>query len=181
MADFLVVASKLLLIKSKALLPYLFPEEEEEIQEFEDQLRMYKEFLEAAKKIEKKIGKKKFMFAREFNRRAAMSKTVDFSPPKELKAEEMRDVFADILTRLRPAEKMEEETLDHKISIEDKILSIQSLLLERIKFSFNKILSGTKNKTEIVVSFLAILELMRQRELVLEQDELFSEIFILGR
>ena len=45
-ADFLVIAAKLLFIKSKALLPYLYPEEEnEEIEELESQLRMYKEFL----------------------------------------------------------------------------------------------------------------------------------------
>ena len=44
MADFLVVAAKLLLIKSRALLPFLKGEAEEEIQEFEHQLRMYKEF-----------------------------------------------------------------------------------------------------------------------------------------
>lgn len=178
MADFLVVAAKLLLIKSKALLPYLFPEEEEEIEELEHQLRMYKEFIEAAKKIDKMLDKKHFMFAREFNRKAAMANNNVFSPPKKLTALEMRSIFEEFLERVRPAEKMEEETLDHKINIEDKILSIQDMLVERIKVSFSKVMKRAKNKTEVVVCFLAILELMRQREVVLTQDGLFTEILI---
>ena len=178
MADFLVVAARLLLIKSKALLPYLYPEEEDDIEEFEDQLKMYKEFLAATEKIEKILGKKKFMFAREFNRKAALVQTNSFSPPKNIKAKDIKEVFIDLLFRLRPEEKMEEETLDNKINIEDSILTIQNNLLKRVKMSFNKIMLEAKNKTEIVVNFLAVLELMRQREIVLRQDGLFKEIVI---
>ena len=178
MADFLVVAARLLLIKSKALLPYLYPEEEEEIQDFEDQLKMYQEFLAATKKLERILGKKKFMFAREFNRKAALSQTNLFSPPKNIKVKDIKNIFSDLLFRLRPEEKLEEETLDHKINIEDKIISIQNSLLNRIKMSFDNIISEAKNKTEIVVSFLAVLELMRQREIMLKQDGLFKEILI---
>jgi segregation and condensation protein A len=174
-----VVATKLLLIKSKALLPYLFPEEEEEIEELEQQLRMYKEFVEAAKKIDKMLDKKHFMFAREFNRKAAMANNNVFSPPKSLVKEDLRLIYEELLERVKPAEKLEEETLDHKINIEDRIFSIQEMLMQRIKVSFNKIMRNAKNKTEIVVSFLAILELMRQREVVLTQDSLFAEILII--
>lgn len=178
MADFLVVAARLLLIKSKALLPYLYPEEEEDIEELEHQLRMYKEFIEASKKIDKMLDKKHFMFAREFNRKVVMANSGAFSPPKKLTKEEMGSVFEEFLDRIKPAEKLEEETLDHKINIEDKIFDIQDMLLNRIKVSFDKVMKLAKNKTEIVVSFLAILELMRQREVVLTQDSLFAEILI---
>ncbi len=177
MADFLVVAARLLLIKSKALLPYLYPEEEEEIEELEEQLRMYKEFLEAAKKIEKMVGRRKFMFAREFNRRV-LTNTVFFSPPPKLTAGDLKVIFVELLSRLKPPEALPEETLDHKINIEDKILLIQKMLLERLRVSFNRVLSTAKSKTEIIVSFLAVLELMRQREVILRQDNLFGEILI---
>lgn len=178
MADFLVVAARLLLIKSKALLPYLYPEEEEDIQDFEDQLKMYREFLEATRKLEKILGKKKFMFAREFNRKSVLNQTSSFSPPKNIKIKDIKEVFSDLLFRSRPEEKLEEEILDRKINIEDKIIFIQNSLLNRVNMSFNKIIAGAKNKTEIVVSFLAILELMRQREIILNQDGLFTEILI---
>lgn len=177
-ADFLVIAAKLLLIKSRALLPYLYPEEEEEIEELEKQLKMYKEFLEASQKIEKMLGKKKFMFVREFNRKVTMANMQAFSPPKKLTAEEIKNVFIDFTSRVKLPEKMKEKTLERKINIEDKILSIQQMLLKRIKFSFNKLLSSAANKTEIIVSFLAMLELEKQRTIRIEQVSLFEEILI---
>lgn len=179
MADFLVIAAKLLFIKSKALLPYLYTDEDtEDADELERQLKMYKEFLEATKKIEKMLGKKKFMFAREFNRKVALVSTKSFSPPKKLSTDEMKEVFKELIMRIKPVEKLEEETLDSTINIEDKILSIQKEVLEKVRISFNKVLRDAKNKTEVIVSFLAVLEMMRQREVMLHQDELFTEIFI---
>jgi len=178
MADFLVIAAKLLLIKSKALLPYLLPEEEEDIEELEKQLKMYKEFIEASAKIEKMLGKKKFMFAREFNRKVVLDNINSFSPPKKLTAVDMASAFAALLVRLQPAEKIEEKTIQDEINIEEKIDTIKDLLKERIRVSFKKVMEQAKNKTEIIVSFLAMLEMMRQREVHLDQDELFGDIII---
>lgn len=178
MADFLVVAAKLLLIKSKALLPYLFPEEEEEIKEFEDQLRMYKEFIEASKKIEAILGKKRFSFSREFNRKAVLKNINLFSPPKNINAPILADIFKSLISNIIPVEKMEEEVLERKINIEEKILAIEQMLVEKIKFSFTKLMEKAESKTEIIVSFLAMLELIKQRTIIVDQDDLFSEIMI---
>jgi len=178
MADFLVVAAKLLLIKSKALLPFLYPEEEKEIEELEEQLRMYKEFLEAAKKIEKIIGKKKFMFPREFNRKAILANVNLFSPPKNLTKEAMLIIINDIINHLSVPLKLDEEKMEYKISIEEKILFIQKSLIERIKLNFSNMIKGAKSKTEAIVSFLALLELLKQQEIFAEQDELFHDILI---
>lgn len=177
MADFLVVASRLLLIKSKALLPYLYPEEEEEVEELERQLRMYKEFLEAVKKIEAKLGKNKFMFAREFNRKVVMRET-SFAPPKKLKAGDLASVMGDILSSIKPPEKLEEDTIETQVNIEDKVLHIQKILIDRIQVSFNRILSHSGSKTEVIVSFLALLELVKQRDVQADQTGLFEEILI---
>ena len=179
LADFLVVAAKLLLIKSRALLPFLKGEAEEEIQEFEHQLKMYKEFLEAAKKIEAIIGKKRFSFAREFNRQAFLASANIFSPPKNLKAADLKTVFKEIIENIRPAaDPLEEKNLEQIVNIEDKILAIQQILLEKIKISFNHIMAGAKNKTEVIVSFLAMLELIKQRDITVVQGGLFEEIEI---
>ncbi|NIA18274.1 MAG: segregation/condensation protein A [Actinobacteria bacterium] len=178
MADFLVVAARLLLIKSKALLPYLYPEEEEEIEELELQLKMYKEFLEAMKGVEKMIGKKKFMFAREFNRKAIMANINLFSPPKNLKTGDLKMIFQDLLGRVKPPEKLEEEKLERKINIEDKIRDIRQTVLNKFKTSFSKILGTTESKTEVIVTFLAMLELIKQRDIVVDQEGLFREIVI---
>lgn len=118
------------------------------------------------------------MFAREFNRKVILAEANLFSPPKNIKAEDLAMIFVDLLTRLQPPEKLEEGTIDDLIKIEDKILSIQRMLADRIMLSFNQILVEAKSKTEIIVSFLAMLELMRQKEVNLVQEELFSEILI---
>lgn len=176
LADFLLVAARLLLIKSKAMLPFLYPEEEEEIEDLEKQLRIYKEFLEATRKVEAILGRKKFMFPREFNRKVALGDRSAFSPPKDLKKEQMLEVFSSFIERIKPAEKLGEDKIESKISIEDKISLIRKTISERIKMSFSKIFSEAKTKTEKIVSFLAMLELIKQREITAEQGSLFSEI-----
>ena len=140
-ADFLVVAAKLLLIKSRALLPFLKGEAEEEIREFEDQLRMYQEFLAAAKKIEAIIGKKRFSFTREFNRQAILANADIFSPPKKLTAGDLSGLFNEIIKNVKPPELLEEKKLEQTVNIEDKILTIQRILIDRLRVSFNHILS----------------------------------------
>ena len=179
MADFLVIAAKLLYIKSKALLPYLYTEEDEEIEEFEQQLRMYKEFLEAMKVIEAILSGKKFMVAREFDKKAILANLKIFSPPAKLAKENLASVFRNLISQIKPEEEaLEEEKLERKINIEDKILAIQKALLDKIRVNFSKFLAKAGSKTEVIVSFLAILELIKQRDILVSQDGLFDEIVI---
>ena len=186
-ADFLVVAAKLLLIKSKALLPYLYQnDDEEEFIELENQLKMYKEFLEAAKEIEKMLKRKRFMFAREFNKKSILSANINalageniFSPPKNLKINDLGNLYKDLLKKIKPVEdKLKEDIIEYKVNIEDKIASIQNILINKIKVNFNKILHNSKSKTEIIVSFLALLELIKQRDITVSQSGLFREMEI---
>ncbi|MDD5032085.1 MAG: segregation/condensation protein A [Patescibacteria group bacterium] len=181
MADFLVIAAKLLYIKSKALLPYLYTEEDEGVEELEQQLKMYKEFLEAMKVIEAMMTKKKFMFAREFDKKAVLLNLEIFSPPAKLVKEDLALVFKNIISQIKPEEeKLEEGKLEKKINIEDKILDIQKTLLEKIRINFSNFLAKAGSKTEIIVSFLAVLELIKQRDVMVSQEGLFSEIIISG-
>ncbi|MCK5416374.1 segregation/condensation protein A [Candidatus Parcubacteria bacterium] len=175
-SDFLLVASRLLLIKSRALLPYLYPEEEE-IQEFTDQLKMYKEFLEASIKVEEILLNGKMMLAREFSKNTLML-NVNFFPPKELKAKEMSLVFSDLVKQLRPLEKFKEKTLELQMSLEERIIFIKKIILNEVRISFDKAIGDQKNKTDIVVSFLAMLELEKQKEIFIEQEMAFGEIII---
>ncbi|MFH1428060.1 MAG: segregation/condensation protein A [Patescibacteria group bacterium] len=182
MADFLVVAAKLLFIKSKSLLPYLISDEDEDVVELEEQLKMYKEFIAATKKIEAMIEEKRFMFAREFNKKAMLVSSNIFSPPKNLKGADLEKFFKELIGKIKPREKeLEKKSLEKKINIEEKISAIKKLLLGRIKFSFNKILKNSKSKTETVVSFLALLELIKQHEVMVSQAGIFKEIVIEGK
>lgn len=186
--DFLVIASKLLFLKSKILLPYFNwdEEEEEDSQELEKQLKIYKEFLEASKKIEE-IGKKKqFSFVpsvgKNSKNRMGSSDAPVFSPPQSLTAPGLSQVFKRVLEDLGHSEslkeRLQEEKIDRQVSLEEKIENIRSMVWKKIKFSFDKITQNTKNKTEIIVSFLAILELSKQKVIVTEQKDLFDTINI---
>jgi len=182
LADFLVVAAKLLFIKSKALLPYLYAdEEEEELNDLEKQLRMYKEFIVASQKVQTIINQKNFLFLPPVmkNRRAQFNLPL-FSPPPKVTASILHDKFLQIIAGLEKQlePKLAEETLEPKISIEEKIVLIKNLLLDRLKVNFSKLLAAAPTKTEVIVSFLAILELAKQRELIFEQEELFSDIHL---
>lgn len=182
MADFLLMASKLIYLKSKALLPYLFsPEDEEEIEDLEKQLKMYKDFVDLSNKIQKMIGRKKFSFSRIINKNNRRFSFLGdyFFPPKNVKQNDLHDSFLKILERTKiEEEKLDEETIKAEISIDERIFFIRNLINKKIKINFTKILQEAKSKTEIIVNFLAVLELSKQRELAFSQIDLFGEIYL---
>jgi segregation and condensation protein A len=173
MADFLVIAAKLLYIKSKALLPNL--ELEEDGLSLEDQLRMYKEYVEAAKTVEGIIKRKKFSYFREVPLKPAEA---GFYPPKSLSAEKLRKVFEEILARIKPLMDLPKASLQKTISIKDRITQIHEMLNRHAKLGFKHLLADAKNRTEIIVSFLALLELTKQRTVMINQEGNFEEIII---
>lgn len=179
LADFLVIAAKLLLIKSKTLLPYLLPEEEEqEIKDFANQLKIYKDFLEASKKIEAMLGERRFMFAREFNKKSLLEEKF-FYPPRNVTARVLAQAFKELAGRLKAEEQLEENTLAAVINIEAKMSLIQTLLKKLNNLNFSRLLNESATKIDIIVSFLAMLELMKQRTILVQQSELFAEMEIL--
>ena len=184
LADFLVVAAKMLYIKSKALLPYLYTEEEEDDSgDLERQLKMYKEFIAASQKIKDIIAQENFLFIPPVtkSRRVQSSEPVFSPPPKATPAslaEQMKRIIAELTKKQE--KKLPEERLESKVNIEEKISSIRRLLLEKIKVNFSRLLKEAGDKTDIIVSFLAVLELAKQKELIFEQDGLFDDIHIVS-
>lgn len=174
MADFLVIAAKLLYIKSKALLPDLNGVEEEG-SSLEDQLKMYKEFFEASKNIEQIIKKKKFAYFREVSWRELEN---GFYPPKGLKKEKIKIMFEDILERLKPIFELPRVAMEKTISIREKIGQIETFLLKATKIGFRDLLEKAQNRTEIIITFLAILELTKQRQVTVHQEINFENILI---
>lgn len=183
-ADFLVIAARLLYIKSKALLPYLVNDQEEEgFEDLEKQLKMYQQFIEASLKLQTVIGRGEMMMVPMFSRVLRQEKKVElkFSPPKKINQDLLHETFLDLLTRVkkRQEQKLPQERLEPKISIEDRIGHIRALLAEQMSISFQQLLEKAESKVEVIVSILAMLELAKQRELEFEQIDLFSEIKVL--
>lgn len=174
LADFLVVASRLILIKSKALLPVLelSQEEEEEIQDLEKQLAEYKKFKDISKSIAKKYDSPRKIFSREgFSGIQAV-----FYPPKGINVFDLKKGFDKILSEIPLIEKLEEEMVRGVVTLEEKINHLQKTLRERLEISFSQITEGAMDKIDVIVSFLAMLELVKQRMISVEQSNLFEEI-----
>lgn len=182
-ADFLVIAAKLLFIKSKTLLPYINPEEEGDEEELEQQLKMFKEFLDASQRLDEIIKSKNFMFSRPYKKGDIKYITGNdhlFSPPKNLSKEDLAKQFRGIVKRHKNEDKhkLEEGALERKVNLEEKIMEIQQKLIKRLSYSFNKLMDDSRSRTEVIVSFLAILELAKQKSVKLEQKESFSDIMV---
>ena len=175
LADFLVVATKLLLIKSRAILPLLPNEVEEDAGKLALQLRMYREFVEASRGIEALWLSSNRMFARE---RALVIKPVGFAPPPGVTATIMRESFAGLLKRLEPFFALERAALERVVSVQERIGQIREAILERSRMTFRDVVRGAKSKVDVVVSFLALLELVKQRLVSVVQGDSFSDIEI---
>ena len=182
MADFLLLAARLLYIKSKSLLPFLFSEEDEaEIQNLEEKLRLYKDFVDLSAKVQKIIGRKKFFFFRDnLKTKRHWSLMEDtFIQHQNLRLEELSSEFQKILNRIEVLEEsLGRDVIMEEISIEERIVFIRQAIVSKVRISFTKILRESKSKTEVIVNFLAVLELAKQKEIVFNQDGLFGEIFV---
>jgi segregation and condensation protein A len=176
LADFLLVAGKLILIKSKAILPMLEleKEEEEDIEELKARLAEYKKFKEISLEIIK-LEKRGKMF---FSRKSYSGVKTVFCPPKKLAALDLTNIFENILNELPEIKNLAKETIKKVISIKDKIEYLKKNLMERMEMTFHGAILNNKDKVEIVVTFLAMLELVRNNIVIVEQEEIFGEIRI---
>lgn len=174
LADFLVIATKLLLIKSQILLPTLSIEDENESRDLSEQLKIYKEFLEASRRIQKIISQKKFLF---FRPRVLSDKPI-FAPPQKIEIETFKNVFLKVLGQIEPIVKLPEEEIRRVITLEEKIAQIQNLIFNKLSVNFKEVIAAVRSKNEIIVSFLALLELAKQRQIRIYQKNIFKEIVI---
>src|SRR3989338_5754378 len=174
LADFLVIAARLLLIKSRALLPFLVWEEEEP-EQLTSQLKIYKEYLDASKVIAALIAKKHFSFSRE---KLLTGQEITFSQPSQLKSSRLAEVFAEIIRALEPLIGLPTEIIRKTISIQEKIQQIRQKIYQQATTRFSEILKDAKDRTEVVVSFLALLELVKQKIVVVRQKNTFDDILI---
>jgi len=173
LADFLTIATKLLVIKSKAILPEMADEEEDSAEQLEAQLKMYKEYLEAAKKIEELLAGNRRSFARE---RLSLDYRPKFSPPAGLEFSTLAEVFAEILKRIEYITQLPERIMERVMSLKEMVSGIRSALAAAQKMSFREVMAQAKSKAEIVVCFMALLELIKSGEAAVNQAGIFDEI-----
>jgi segregation and condensation protein A len=174
LADFLVVASRLVLIKSKALIPALPLDDEDEadIRDLEARLKIYEEIKGAKSAILEAWRSSPVMLSREF----LMTKEPFFFPPKNVGAGDLLKCFKTILGEF-------EKTLIPVKKIAAQVFNLQSKIEEVLQKITNEpralhYFHENKNKSELVVLFLAILHLAKVQLIHIEQNEHLGEIRI---
>ncbi len=175
-ADFLVIASKLLLIKSRLLIPTLNLGEEDDAVDLARQLKLYKEYLDASKWVAEIWQAGHIAYFR--NKPYIIPKAEGFLPPVGLRAEHLENAMNFLIRVLEPLIRLPQISMQKAISIQEKINHLKAMVLQHVKLNWQKIMDSSKDKTDIIVSFLALLELVKQRELSVEQDGLFKDITI---
>ncbi len=176
LADFLVVASRLILIKSRSLLPNLVltSEEEGDIKDLEERLKKYQRI----KIWGKELGRLVKNGNRYFDRESFYNPDPIFLPPENISAADLAEIYKNFLKTLPQAEKPEERNLRRIITLDQKIKELRSRINSAVEASFNEISKGVKTKLDVILNFLAILALFRSRILEISQNETFGDIRI---
>jgi segregation and condensation protein A len=164
-SSFVLIASTLLLIKSKSLLPNLdlTSEEEGDIKNLEERLRLYELFLKLGGKIKNNFGEK-IIFAPLERRNSVLI----FLPDDQITKDSMMTFARDVLGAMPKKIFMPEVEVKTVVSIEEMIDKLTERIKNTLKMNF-KDLSGQTGKTVtreekvvVIVGFLAMLELVRQ-------------------
>ena len=178
-SEFIAMASKLLEIKSKFLLYNKKEDEEDPRLDFMEQLEEYKKFKEASQEISKNIRYINDRYYR--NQQEVVSdESISF---EDIKLQDLLRILPNILNSKKEKDSEEiDEKLDRLINervvpIEEKTTYIREILLKTDEAKFSKIVDGYDNN-EIVATFLSLLELIKVKEVVVEQDILFNDILI---
>ncbi len=182
-ASFISVASTLLLIKSKSLLPSLMltDDEEKDIKNLELRLFLYKIIQESAVPNISSI----FLSSPSFSRVIKHSREIIFSPDATVSKESLHTSILDVLRAIPPpAVKNPEVFVEKVVSLEDMISSLTDRIQRSITMSFAEF-SDTKHKqtdqgkkVHVIVSFLALLELVRQGLVDASQNDRYQDISI---
>lgn len=182
-SEFVVMAATLVEIKSKMLLPK--KKKEEDAEEEDPRLEL----------IEKLIEYKKYKEFAESLKDIDESTAIFFKSPEIIDDIENKEVFFKNITvenlmisfkkimdnydnRHKSEERVYENISSDEYKIEDKMESILLLLEKNTKIYFNELFAKARNKMEIIVMFIALLELIKLREIKVYQINNFDNITI---
>lgn len=183
--QFLSIASVLLLIKSKSLLPNLevTAEEDVEIEDLERRLKILTLMREYGQKIESMFNKKNLYFQGNFKK-----DIVIFTPGDDISFQNIQESIFKVLSKIPKIEKeVEKVKIKKSISIEEMMEKLSDRLKNAFSFKFTNFSGQSskkfdnheefrEHKKHVVLSFLALLELVKQNMILANQNNLFEDI-----
>lgn len=174
-ANFIYVASTLMLIKSLSLLPTLqvTPEEKESIEDLERRLKLYQRVKELGAHVKERFGRQVI-----FNREISKNITPVFAPTAEITTPGILASLKNLLTNFPKPEITPQVIIKKVISLEEAIESLTRRVQTALRTSFRRAMGDQKEKVNIIVGFLGLLELVKRGIVSVEQGEHFSDIQI---
>jgi segregation and condensation protein A len=181
--EFLVMAATLMYIKSRELLPKNQQMEAPEDEDEEDprwelirQLVEYRKFKDAAAKLQERELLQEQVYARVPGRPEFTAEPAAPQKP-EVSIFDLVNAVSSILKRFGQRTQTR-DVFEEKWTVSEKIEMIGSLLRQKSRMRFSELFEEAMHRSEIVVTFLALLELIRMKHLRVTQEEAFAEIEI---
>jgi segregation and condensation protein A len=175
-AEFMVIAARLIYLKSKALLPSLETEEEEqEIEDLKEKLEIYKKYKEAAGEFNNILQKNQ----RSFPSKKAKITLTGFTPPKGVELPDLWKTFQKLLIDMPEELKREEVELpSEKITVEEKLAHLAGVFAKKNTHKFSHLLLQSHSKLDAIITFLAILEMVKLKQINVVQNKNFDDIYL---
>ena len=176
-SSYLVMASELLELKSKMLLPK--NEEEESLDDSNTEERLierlieYEKYKEVTEKFKELESERKNIFTRLPENLKEYSDNV--LPNSDVSLEDLVDAFKKLLERKELEKPLNTKIIKDDISVKERVVSIKKLLKSKKKVNFLELFE-VRNKDYVVATFLAILEMCKHNEIKLTQNDKFGDI-----
>lgn len=187
-SEFLVMAANLLAIKAKMLLPK--PPKEESAEEEEgidprdelvERLLEYKRFKQVAEYLKNKETDREKVFTRPNEEDMFVHLFSEENPLEGISLNSLLDALKEVIDRIDDAEEIGEIRRD-EITVRDKMREIRRRLVYQPNgITFKELFSNKVSKVEVVITFLALLELIKLKRIQIHQSKLFGEIMIYSR
>ena len=177
--EFVVMAANLIYIKSRALLPAHVQPPEEEAEEADPrwdlirQLIEYKKFKDAAAHLSQREIDQSNLFGRMAD---SPESAVPERPLGDVSVFDLINAFNTVLKRLASKSENLREIFEENYTVSDKIDLIMKMTSTGVPLKFTELFVSAASRSEIVVTFLALLELIRLKQLKAVQEEVFGEI-----
>ena len=173
-ADFIQTAATLLLIKSKSLIPdlELSGDEEQDIDDLKRRLEAYEKTREAARELSRIFGRNVMVSAGE-----RVPEPV-FAPSKDLTLQNLERALQEALAAMEKEQELPETRVRPMVTIEEMMDRLLNKVQTALTLSFKEFSGDTKEKVEVIVSFLAMLELVKQGAIDVAQHETYGDIQI---
>jgi segregation and condensation protein A len=172
--DFIAVAATLLLIKSRSLIPELelSMEEEGDVEDLKRRLFVYEKSREAARELSGLFGRNVMVSAGERKPEPI------FAPSKDLSLSAIEEALQHALAALEKEEMLPEVKVKTVMSIEEMMDTLHTRVQRALTLSFKEFTGNVKERVEVIVSFLALLELVKQGAVEAAQYGAFGDIQI---